>query len=95
MQRLEVITRFILALALSVFLFMSSISLPPIGALLLPFVAQPVLLFGVKYGIGLGLGVVLVALLVVGDLCRHRAEPAVRRIRRPGGNAVGAARAAS
>lgn len=65
MQRLEVITRFILALALSVFLFMSSISLPPIGALLLPFVAQPVLLFGVKYGISRGLGVVLVALLVL------------------------------
>jgi len=65
MQRLEVITRFLLALALSVFLFMSGISLPPLGALLLPFVAQPVLLFGVKYGIGHGLGVLLVALLVL------------------------------
>lgn len=65
MQRLEVITRFLLALALSVFLFMSGISLPPIGALLLPFVVQPVLLFGVKYGIGYGLGVVLVALLLL------------------------------
>ena len=65
MQRLEVITRFFLALALSVFLFMSGISLPPIGALLLPFVTQPVLLFGFKYGIGHGLGVVLVALLLL------------------------------
>ena len=34
-------------------------------ALLLPFVAQPALLFGVKYGIGLGLGVVFVALLLL------------------------------
>ena len=65
MQRLEVITRFLLALAVSVFLFMSGISLPPIGALLLPFVAQPVLLFGVKYGIGHGFGVLLVALLLL------------------------------
>ena len=65
MQRLEVITRFLLALALSVVLFMSGISLPPIGALLLPFVTQPVLLFGFKYGIGYGLGVVLVASLLL------------------------------
>jgi uncharacterized protein YybS (DUF2232 family) len=65
MQRLEVITRFFLALALTVFLFMSGISLPPIGALLLPFVTQPVLLFGFKYGIGYGLGVALVATLLL------------------------------
>jgi len=65
MQRLEVITRFFLALALTVFLFMSGVSLPPIGALLLPFVTQPVLLFGFKYGIGYGLGVALVATLVL------------------------------
>ena len=44
---------------------MSGISLPPIGAILLPFVAQPVLLFGLKYGIGYGLGVILVALLLL------------------------------
>lgn len=65
MQRLEVISRFFLALALTVFLFMSGISLPPIGALLLPFVTQPVLLFGFKYGIGYGLGVALVATLLL------------------------------
>lgn len=64
MQRLEVITRFLLALALSMFLFMSGISLPPLGAILLPFVAQPVLLFGVKYGIANGLGVLAVALVL-------------------------------
>ena len=65
MQRLEVITRFFLALALTIFLFMSGISLPPIGALLLPFVTQPVLLFGFKYGLGYGLGVALVATLLL------------------------------
>ena len=65
MQRLEVIARFLLALALTVFLFMSGISLPPIGALLLPFVTQPVLLFGFKYGIVHGLGVALVATLLL------------------------------
>jgi len=65
MQRLEVITRFFLALALTVFLFLSGISLPPIGALLLPFVTQPVLLFGFKYGVGHGLGVALVATLLL------------------------------
>lgn len=65
MQRLEVITRFSLALALTVFLFMSGISLPPIGALLLPFVTQPVLMFGFKYGIGHGLGVAIVATLLL------------------------------
>src|SRR4030095_1844650 len=65
MQRLEVITRFVLALALSVFLFISGISVPPIGALLLPFVTQPVLLFGFKYGVGSCLAVVLVATLLL------------------------------
>ncbi|HEX6767739.1 MAG TPA: DUF2232 domain-containing protein [Candidatus Binatia bacterium] len=50
---------------MTVFLFMSGISLPPIGALLLPFVTQPVLLFGFKYGIGYGLGVALVATLLL------------------------------
>jgi len=65
MQRLEVTTRFLLALALSVTLFMGGISLPPVGALLLPFVAQPVLLFGVKYGIGHGIGVIVLAILVL------------------------------
>ncbi len=57
MQRLEVISRFLLALASTVFLFMSGISMPPMGVILLPFVAQPVLLFGFKYGIAGGLGV--------------------------------------
>lgn len=68
MQRLEVITRFLLALALSVTLFMGGVSLPPVGGLLLPFVAQPVILFGFKYGIGHGVGVIVMALFVLGLL---------------------------
>ena len=65
MQRLEVTSKFFLALAWSVFLFMSGISLPPVGALLLPFVAQPVLMFGVKFGTGGGLEVLCVAVILL------------------------------
>jgi uncharacterized protein YybS (DUF2232 family) len=64
MQRAEVISKFLLALASTVFLFMSGISLPPLGVVLLPFVAQPVLLFGFKYGIAGGLGVIAAAFLL-------------------------------
>jgi uncharacterized protein YybS (DUF2232 family) len=65
MQRLEVVCRFGLALASSVFLFISGISLPPLGVILLPFVAQPVLVFGLKYGVAGGLGVLCVAVMVL------------------------------
>ncbi len=65
MQRLEVPSKFFLALASSVFLFMSGISLPPLGVILLPFVAQPVLLFGFKYGMAGGLSVLGVAFLLL------------------------------
>ncbi|HEY7221539.1 MAG TPA: DUF2232 domain-containing protein [Candidatus Binatia bacterium] len=62
MPRIEVISRFILALVSSMFLFIGGISVPPLGVILLPLVAQPALVFGVKYGIGSGLGVVGVAI---------------------------------
>ena len=65
MPRVEVISRFFLALASSVFLFISGVSLPPLGVIILPFVAQPVLVFGLKYGVGAGLGVICVALLLL------------------------------
>lgn len=61
MQRVEVISKFFLALASSIFLFMSGVSLPPLGIILLPFVPQPVLLFGLKYGVVSGLGVLIAA----------------------------------
>jgi uncharacterized protein YybS (DUF2232 family) len=65
MQRLEVIGKFLLALASSVFLFMSAIGMPPLGVVLLPMVAQPVLMFGMKYGILGGLAVFGVATLAL------------------------------
>jgi uncharacterized protein YybS (DUF2232 family) len=65
MQRLEVISKFFLALVSSVVLFISGISLPPLGVILLPFVVQPVLMFGVKYGIGGGFGVLFIAIVLL------------------------------
>jgi uncharacterized protein YybS (DUF2232 family) len=46
------------------FLFMSGISLPPLGMILLPFVAQPVLWFAFKFGISGGLAVLGIAFLL-------------------------------
>jgi uncharacterized protein YybS (DUF2232 family) len=65
MQRVEVISKFLLALASSIFLFMSGVSLPPLGIVLLPFVPQPMLFFGLKYGAASGLGVVAAAVLLL------------------------------
>ena len=65
MSRVEVISRFFLALASSLFLFISGVSLPPLGVIILPFVAQPVLVFGLKYGVGAGLGVICLAILLL------------------------------
>jgi len=65
MQRLEVISRFCLALALSVFLFMGGLMLPPLGVILLPFVAQPILVFSMNYGVAAGLGLVFLAMFVL------------------------------
>jgi uncharacterized protein YybS (DUF2232 family) len=64
MPRAEVISKFLLALASTVFLFMSGISVPPLGVVLLPFVAQPVLLFGLKYGMLGGLGILAAVFLL-------------------------------
>lgn len=65
MQRLEVVSKFFLALTASLFLFVSGLSLPPLGMILFPFVIQPVLIFGLKYGVGGGLGVLALAILVL------------------------------
>ncbi|MSP39254.1 MAG: DUF2232 domain-containing protein [Deltaproteobacteria bacterium] len=68
MGRLEVISKFLLALAASVFIFMSAIGVPPLGVILLPFVVQPVLMFGFKFGAAGGmalLGVAIVALIIL------------------------------
>jgi uncharacterized protein YybS (DUF2232 family) len=65
MQRLEVISKFLLALAASLFLFMSGVGLPPLGVILLPFVVQPVLMFGCKFGIAGGMAVLGLATLTL------------------------------
>jgi len=65
MQRLEVISKFLLASLASVLLFMSGISLPPLAVILLPFVPQPVLMFGLKYGVAGGMAVLTVATLAL------------------------------
>jgi uncharacterized protein YybS (DUF2232 family) len=64
MPRLEVTSKFCLAVAASMFLFLSGISLPPLGVILLPFVAQPILWFGFTFGISTGWAVAGVALLL-------------------------------
>jgi len=64
MQRLEIIGKFFLALASTVLLLICGALLPAAGVILIPFVPQPVLFFGLKYGAGLGLGVVFAALVV-------------------------------
>lgn len=65
MQPLELIAKFILATALTVFLFMSGVAVPPLGAALFTLVPQPALSFGVRYGITAGMGVALAALAIV------------------------------
>lgn len=63
MLRLEILIKFFLALASTVFLLISGVVLPAAGVILMPFVPQPVLLFGLKYGVGLGAGVLIAALV--------------------------------
>ncbi len=63
MQRLEIIIKFFLALASTVFLLIAGVLLPAAGVILIPFVPQPVLLFGLKYGAGLGVAVLVAAMI--------------------------------
>jgi uncharacterized protein YybS (DUF2232 family) len=65
MQRLEIISRFGLALTSSVFLFMGGLMLPPLGIILFPFVVQPILVFAMNYGVAAGLGLVCLAMLIL------------------------------
>lgn len=63
MQRLEIILKFFLALASTLLLLVSGVVLPAAGVIFIPFVPQPVLSFGLKYGAGLGTGILFAALL--------------------------------
>jgi uncharacterized protein YybS (DUF2232 family) len=68
MQRLEIILRFFLALVSTLLLLVSGVILPAAGVIFIPFVPQPVLSLGLKYGAGLGLGVLFAALVILGVL---------------------------
>jgi uncharacterized protein YybS (DUF2232 family) len=65
MQQLEILAKFLLATTCTVLLFMVGVTLPPVGIVLFPFVPQPILLFGVKYGVLGGMGVVAFALAIL------------------------------
>jgi len=65
MQRLEIILKFFLALASTLLLLVSGVILPAAGVIFIPFVPQPVLSFGLKYGARLGMGILFGALLIL------------------------------
>ena len=65
MQRLEIVLRFFLALVSTLLLLVSGVILPAAGVIFIPFVPQPVLSFGLKYGVRLGMGALFVALAIL------------------------------
>ncbi|MFQ5902997.1 MAG: DUF2232 domain-containing protein [Candidatus Binatia bacterium] len=65
MTRLEVIKSFSLALGSTVLLFLSGVAIPLVGFLLIPLVPQPPLSFGLKYGKGNGVRLLLLATLML------------------------------
>ena len=71
MQLLAVICRFSVALASSLLLFMGGIVMPVAGVVLLPFVPQPVLSFGLRHGSEWGMAVVVVGVTIVASFAGH------------------------
>ena len=65
MPRREIILKFFLALASTILLLISGVVLPAAGVILIPFVPQPVLFFGLKYGAGSGVAVLAAALVIL------------------------------
>jgi len=63
-MRLEIVGKFFLALASTVLLLIGGAMAPAAGFILLPFVPQPVLSFGLRYGAALAAWVLVAALLV-------------------------------
>src|SRR5918995_1670643 len=65
MQRLEIIARFFLATASTVMLFLGGVTVPPFAFALFPLVPQPVLSFGIRYGLMRGMTVAVLALAIL------------------------------
>jgi uncharacterized protein YybS (DUF2232 family) len=65
MQRLEIIARFVLATGSTVMLFLGGVTVPPFAFALFPLVPQPVLSFGIRYGLMHGMSVAVLALAIL------------------------------
>ena len=65
MLRLEVISRFFLALAFTSVLLIGGVAIPPAGIVLIPLVPQPVLAFGFRFGVGWGISVLIAAIALL------------------------------
>lgn len=65
MTRLEVFKSFSVALVSTVLLYLLGVATPLVGILLLALVPQPPLALGLRYGKGLGMGVSILAALVL------------------------------
>lgn len=61
---MEVIKSFFLALVSTILLFLSGVAVPLVGVLLIPLVPQPILAFGLKWGKGYGMGLLLLVTLL-------------------------------
>jgi uncharacterized protein YybS (DUF2232 family) len=68
MQKLAVISRSLLALASSLFLFLAGVAMPAAGLVLFPFVPHPALYLGVRYGTQWGAAVLIAAIVLVAIL---------------------------
>lgn len=68
MLRLEIIKSFFLAFVSTLLLFLSGVAIPVVGTLLIPLVPQPVLAFGLRWGKGNGMGLLLVVTLLLFSL---------------------------
>jgi uncharacterized protein YybS (DUF2232 family) len=65
MNRLEVIKSFSLSLTFTVLLFLVGMAVPFMGILLIPLVPRPALAFGLRYGKGNGMALLLSATLLL------------------------------
>jgi uncharacterized protein YybS (DUF2232 family) len=65
MQRLELFQKLFISLGASALLLVGGVVLPPAGVVLIPLVPQPVLSFGMKYGISWALAGTIAAMLLL------------------------------